>query len=145
MPTRSSFRPASSTETSAGFCQLRLPLYRELGRDGLFLKNSAFADALRRSVTKRLPQGAPERMAEQLGCRVARIYDETSGDVRYSVDGFVTGLMQLPRHEARGVLRKIAREIDALVIEDPSLDISAGLGTALRHPNVTLATSATNF
>lgn len=48
-----------SMESGEEFCQLRLPLYREVGRNGLFLQNTAFADGMRRSVTKRLPQGAP--------------------------------------------------------------------------------------
>lgn len=127
MTVRSLSPAPDSTGSSAGFSQLRLPLCREVGRDGLFLKNSAFTDDLRRSVTKRLPQGAPERMAGLLGCRIDRLYDEHGGEVRYSLDAFVTGLMQLPRHEARHVLRKIAREFDAVVTEDPALDES-GVG-----------------
>lgn len=114
-----------ATGKSDGFSQLRLPLCREVGRDGLFLKNSTFADEVRRAVVKRLPVGAPERMADLLGCRVGTIHSQHEGEVRYSLDAFVTGLTQMPRHEARHVLRKIAREFDALVTEDPSLDDSA--------------------
>ena len=109
-------------EMDGRFCQTRLPLYREVGRNGLFLKNSGFTDDLRRAVTARLPQGAPEKMALVLECRIERIYDEHAGESRYTLDTFVTGLMQLPREDARRVLRKIARWIDALVIESPAVE-----------------------
>jgi hypothetical protein len=114
-------RAPESTGSSAAFSQ------RELGRNGLLLKNSSFTDDLRRSVTKRLPHGAPERMASLLGVRVDTIYDQNGAECRYTLDAFVTGLLQLSRHEARHVLRKIARKFDALVIEDPSIDDS-GVG-----------------
>ena len=98
---------------------------RELGRNGFFLKNTAFADGMRRSVTKRLPQGAPERIAARLGRRIDRIYDEHSGELTYSLDVYVAGLMELPRHDARLILRRVAHCFGAWVIEDPSLDDSA--------------------
>jgi hypothetical protein len=93
-----------------------------MGRDGFFLKNTAFADGMRRSVTKRLPQGAPERMAARLGRRIERIYDEHSGQLTYSLDVYVAGLMELQHHHSRMILRRVARCFGGLVVEDPSVD-----------------------
>ena len=59
-------------------------------------------------------------MARVLGCDVARVYDEHAAESRYSLDVFAMGLFTLPRHEARYVLRKIAREVGGIVLEDPS-------------------------
>lgn len=125
MATTSRPRPAQSKEREAEFPQLRLPLYTEIGRNGLFLKNTAFADGMRRSVTKRLPQGAPERMAARLGKRLDRIYNEHSGETTYSLDVYVAGLMELPHHEARLILRRIAHCFSALVIENPVIEEAA--------------------
>jgi hypothetical protein len=126
MGSTSPLAAAPSTGIEAEFSQreyqLRLPLYREVGRNGLFLKNSTFTDGIRRLATKRLPLGAPERMAALLGCRAGRIYDEHAGEIRYSLDVFVADLLHLPRHEGRRALRPICRAIGALVIEDPRVD-----------------------
>jgi hypothetical protein len=116
-------RASDATAKSEEFYQLRLPLFtREQGRDGLLLKNTTFVDAVRRIAIKRLPVGAPERMAGLLGCRVDRIYDEHRGEIRYSMDVFTAALLHLPRHESRRALRPIAQAIGALVIEDPRVD-----------------------
>lgn len=112
----------SDTEKAGGFSQLRLPLYREVGRDGLFLKNTAVADELRRSVTKRLPTGAPERIAERLGKRVGQVYDEHAGEAKYSVDAFVAGLLELRPEEARYCLNKMARLVGAWCIPSAESD-----------------------
>jgi hypothetical protein len=93
---------------------------REVGRDGLLPRNTAFADGMRRSVTKRLPQGAPERMAARLGKGIRQIYHEHASETTYSLDVWMAGLLELPYHESRMLLRRVARPIRGLVIEDPS-------------------------
>jgi hypothetical protein len=121
-PATSARRTPSSTGTSGAFSQLRLPLLRVEGRNGLLLANSPVADGLRRSVTKRLPCGAPERIADRLGKRIALVYDQHAGETTYSLDAFVAGLLELRREEVRYILNKVARLFGAWVIPDAQAD-----------------------
>jgi hypothetical protein len=116
--------PAATGKTET-FSQLRLALCREVGREGLFLKNSQFTEGLRRGVVSRLPRGAVEDMSELLGVRPDSLYAQHEGEVRYSLDAFVVGLMHLQREDARHVLRLIAHEIGAVVVENPFLEDEA--------------------
>jgi hypothetical protein len=127
MASTSLLRRATSTETSAGFSQL--PLSRERGRNGLLARNSTFTDRRRRSIVKRLPQGAPARIADRLGVDVQQVYDAHAAETRYTLDLFVAGLLEVPRDAARRILRPIARLVDALVVEDPtSCSDDSGVG-----------------
>jgi hypothetical protein len=116
MPSISPRRASVSTGTFAAFSQ------RVLGADGLFLRNSALTDSLRRSVTKRLPSGAPEKMADRLGTPVKRLYHEHNGETRYSVDAFTAGLLELRPEEARHCLNRLASLVGARVIPNAQAD-----------------------
>ena len=69
------------------------------GGRGMFLPNSQATDDLRRSVVKRLPVGAVERICGRLGCRDHRIYDEHDSKRIYSVDVFRADLDELTRFD----------------------------------------------
>lgn len=112
-----------ATEISTGFSQLRLPFLRVEGRKGLLLPNSPMADGLRRSVVKRLPYGAPEKIAGRLGKRVAQVYDAHAGETTYSVDVFVAALLELRPEEARLCLNRVARLVGAWVIPSADADV----------------------
>lgn len=90
MPSISASRPQDSTERSAGnFRQLRLPLLRVEGRNGLVMPNTEAADGLRRSIVKRLPQGSAERIASLLDRPVAYVYDQHAAERTYALDTFM--------------------------------------------------------
>jgi hypothetical protein len=111
-----------STERLAGsFRQLRLPLLRVEGRNGLVMPNTEAADGLRRSVVKRLPHGAAERIATLLDRPVAYVYDQHAAERTYALDTFLAGLVQLSSDEARHVLDKMARPFGLYVAHDPGI------------------------
>jgi hypothetical protein len=103
-----------------------LPLQREKDRHhGSYFRNCRFVDAIRRSVLKRLPHGAVEKIAEallqfdDLLRLITRIQDEHSGQTRYSMDVFVADLIQLRTDDARHVLQKLARPLGLWVVRSP--------------------------
>lgn len=138
MPSTSPLVAASSKATSRANCQpvsgefaqLELPLHREADeRRGSYFRNCRFADAIRRSVVKRLPHGAVAAIAVLLDqfnerARVtARVYDEHAGSVRYSLDVFVADLLQLSTDDARHVLQKLAKPMGLWVTRAPGFDL----------------------
>lgn len=129
MPSISASRPQDSTERSAGnFRQLRLPLLRVEGRNGLVMPNTEAADGLRRSIVKRLPQGSAERIASLLDRPVAYVYDQHAAERTYALDTFLAGLVQLSADEARHVLDKLARPFGLYVAHDPSVSLEDSIG-----------------
>ena len=128
-------RPASSSTakacancqpSSGEFAQLELPLHREADvRRGSYFRNCRFSDAIRRSVVKRLPHDTAlliAAMLDQFNERprvLARVYDEHSAQVRYSLDVFIADLLHLTTDDARHVLQKIAAPLGLWVLRAP--------------------------
>lgn len=91
------------------------------------LKNSNTVDRIRRSILKRLPTGAVEKIWKRLGVTDDRVYDEHEDRRVYSLDITIAGLDQLGRHDRRDVLDNLLRRWDlrTLELERRDLDDSA--------------------
>ena len=94
--------PASSEE------QLRLPLFREVSaRTGCLIPNSPMTERLRYLLQFYAPSGAPLEIADELGARRRRVFDEIEGKVLLSSDVELSTLKRLefePRFRFFGAL-----------------------------------------
>jgi hypothetical protein len=120
MQTRSIPATPESTAKEEAFSQLRLPLMRTENRRGLLLANSPAADAVRRSVVRRLAAGDIQVVAERIDRGVAYVYNQTAGESALTVDVLLASLVSMTRDEARHVVQHIAQPFGLFVIPDPS-------------------------